>query len=78
MNDKMKPVDVGAPKLIPLGNLNDHPASYSGMRKALDDSRKGLITTRSTAHPNFVPGYTGDGWEGLKGEWQAWGTSTKK
>ena len=36
LQDHMKPVDVGAPRLIPQGNLSDHPASYAGMRKALD------------------------------------------
>ena len=66
----MKPVDVGAPKLIPQGNLSDHPASYQGMRKALDDAQKGKTTTRSTAHPNFIPGYYGKGWGGVEGEWQ--------
>lgn len=71
-NDNMKPVDVGAPKLIPQGNLSNHPASYAGMRAALDAARSGKGTkTRSSAHPNFTPGYTGAGLDGLKGEWQS-------
>lgn len=76
MSATMKPVDVGAPVLIPQENLSSHPGSYSGMRQALDSARAGgEIKTRSTANPGFVPGYYGDGLEGLKGEWQ---TSTIK
>jgi len=69
-NEHMNPVDVGAPHLIPAGNLSDNPGSYAGMRRCLDAAQKGVINTRSTAHPGFIPGYYGDGLEALKGEWQ--------
>ena len=78
LQDHMKPVDVGAPRLIPQGNLSDHPASYAGMRKALDAVQTSKVTTRGTAYPGFVPGYTT---KGLEGEWQTTtigGTSAKK
>lgn len=72
MNNNMKPVDVGAPKLIPQGNLNaNQPASYAGMRKELDSKQKDQLTSRTSTCPNFKPGYYGDGWEGLAGEWQS-------
>lgn len=71
MKDSMKPVDVGAPVLIPQGDLGEHPGSYGGMRRALDAARSGnVINTRSTANPGFVPGYYGDAMKALKGEWQ--------
>lgn len=66
-NDSMKPVDVGAPRLIPKGNLSDHPASFGGMRKALDAAQTCKVNTRGTGYPGFVPGYTT---KGLEGEWQ--------
>jgi len=69
-SEHMNPVDVGAAQLIPAGNLSDNPGSYAGMRRCLDDAQKGVINTRSTAHPGFIPGYYGDGLEALKGEWQ--------
>ncbi len=74
-NEHMKPVDVGAPRLIPQGNLSDHPASYAGMRKALDNAHMGKVTTRGTAFPGFVPGYTT---KGLEGEWQTTTIGGKK
>ena len=67
LQDHMKPVDVGAPRLIPQGNLSEHPASYAGMRKALDAVQTSKVTTRGTAYPGFAPGYTT---KGLEGEWQ--------
>ena len=73
--EHMKPVDVGAPRLIPQGNLSDHPASYNGMRRALDAAQTSKVTTRGTAFPGFVPGYTT---KGLEGEWQATTIGAKK
>ena len=75
--EHMKPVDVGAPRLIPVGNLSNHPASYAGLRKELD-GKSGFINTRGTAFPGFVPGYTT---KGLEGEWQTstiCGSTSKK
>lgn len=70
-SNSMKPIDVGAPKLIPQGNLDPAKAgSYGAMRKALDDAMKNQTTSRSTLHPEFKPGYYGDGLQGLAGEWQ--------
>ena len=43
MKDSMKPVDVGAPVLIPQADLGEHPGSYGGMRRALDAVRAGSI-----------------------------------
>lgn len=64
----MNPIDVGAGKLIPQGNLSNHPASYQGMRDALDKAQKNTITSGSTAYPGFKPGFT---IKGLEGDWQS-------
>lgn len=73
--DSMKPIDVGAPKLIPKGNLSDHPASFAGMRKALDAAQSCKVTSRGTSYPGFAPGYTT---KGLEGDWQSMTLSTGK
>ena len=65
MNDNMKPVDVGAPRLIPKGNLTDNPGSYASLRKELD-SKKYTMNTVSSAFPGFKPGF---GY--LEGDWQS-------
>lgn len=72
MDNGMKPVDVSAARLIPQGNLNPAQAgSFASMRKALDDAMKNNpVTTRSSSHPDFKPGYYGDGLAPLSGEWQ--------
>lgn len=67
LQDHMKPVDVGAPRLIPKGNLSDNPGSFASMRKALDIAQGRGVVTRGTAFPGFTPGYTT---KGLEGEWQ--------
>lgn len=72
MKDSMKPVDVGAPKLIPLGNLDpNQPGSFAGMRKELDSKQKCGFVSRTTAYPGFKPGYYGDGFKSLEGDWQS-------
>lgn len=70
MKNNMKPVDVGAPRLIPQGNLSSFPGSYASMRKELD-GKKYSNNTRCSQYPNFIPGYSGSGLEGLSGEWQS-------
>lgn len=71
-NDSMKPVDVGAPQLIPQGNLDqNNPGTFAGMRKILDGKQNSAFTSKSSAHPAFKPGYTGGGLEPLSGDWQS-------
>lgn len=78
-NNSMKPVDVGAPELIPMGNLNpNHPASFAGLRKELDSKQHGQFVSRTSAYTGFKPGYSGGGLEGLAGEWQQWRSSALK
>ena len=70
MKNNMKHVDVGAPRLIPQGNLSLVPGTFASIRKELDDKNY-VSTTRSSAYPNFIPGFYGSGLEGLSGEWQS-------
>jgi hypothetical protein len=70
-NASMKPVDVGAPQLIPQGNLDvNNPGTFAGMRKVLDAKQRSFVS-RTSAHPTFSPGYTGGGLESLSGDWQS-------
>ena len=48
MKNNMKPVDVGAPRLIPQGNLSLVPGTFASIRKELDDKNY-VSTTRSSA-----------------------------
>lgn len=71
-NDSMKPVDVGAPQLIPQGNLNkSNPGTFAGMRQELDKKQSAGFVSRTSMHPEFKPGYIGSGLEPLSGDWQS-------
>lgn len=67
IQDSMKPKDVGAPQMIPQGNLSDSPGSFAGLRKALDDAQKHKTVSRTSANPEFAPGYDT---AGIEGDWQ--------
>lgn len=59
MNDDFKPIDAGAPVLIPAGNVNsDSPGSYGGMLKAYNAAKSGkTFTSKSSLHKDFKPGF---------------------
>ena len=67
-NNSMTPVNVGAIYEIPKGNLNPNQAgSYANLKKELDDAKKRMFTTGSSAYPGFTPGFS---IQGLGGCWQ--------
>ena len=67
-DNSMTPVNVGAIYEIPKGNLDANQAgSYGYLKKALDDSKKRMVTAGSDAYPGFTPGFT---IQGLDGCWQ--------
>lgn len=66
------PIDVGAPILIPQGNLSDNPGSYASIKKAFDAAESGLkFTSTSSLHPDFKPGA-----DFLPGDWQTMSNTT--
>ncbi len=72
--NQMSPVDVGAPVLIPQGNLNlDAGGSYGNMLKAFETANKSeKFTSGSTLYPEFTPSFTC-----CDGEWQTMTNVTK-
>lgn len=70
--ESIKPIDVGAPQLIPQGNLNKNiPGTFASMRQELDSKQNAGFISRSSMYPGFKPGYTGGGLEPLSGDWQS-------
>lgn len=53
-NDQMKPIDAGAPVLIPQGNMNDIPGTFGWMQKEYN-RRKG----KKSKSNSFKYGYGG-------------------
>lgn len=79
MENKIKsdftPMNVGAPVLIPQGNLDPNKGgSYGNILKAYEDANKGAkFTSGSSLYPGFTPGFTC-----CSGEWQTMTNSTGK
>lgn len=58
-NDGMKPVDGGAPVMIPKGNMNaDIPGTYGNIQKMMSNKRKRSKNGISSI-PNYKYGYGG-------------------
>lgn len=75
MKDDMTPMNVGAPQLIPAGNVNsDSPGSFGAMQREYykNSTSSSVFKTRCGTYPNFVPTYGS-----LPGEWQTMTNSTK-
>lgn len=70
-NDSMNPMNVGAPQLIPDGNIKSKsPGSFGEMQKAYyaASCSPNVFKSRTSANPSFVPGYQMSGFD--KSEWQ--------
>lgn len=58
--NQMKPLDVGAPVLIPQGNMADIPGTYGWMAKEYWTKKNGKkFKSSTTNHPDFKCGYGG-------------------
>ena len=63
-SNDMTPKNVGAPVMVPLGNLDvNTPGSFGYMRKALDDARFDSGFRAQTSY-GFSSGYDTKGLEG--------------